>query len=91
MDLENKSRRLQAENERMRRHLCALQRDVTKLKDEKCDLYVRYTAAMEEKSAMNKRLHDLNLQVGDAHSKILKMTKIHFSFLKPETVTQDQL
>uniref|UniRef100_A0A8D0CZE3 Caspase recruitment domain family member 14 n=1 Tax=Sander lucioperca TaxID=283035 RepID=A0A8D0CZE3_SANLU len=61
MDLEEKSRGLQAENERMRRHLCSLQRDVTKLKDEKCDVYMRYTAAIEEKSAVNMRLHDLNL------------------------------
>lgn len=67
MDLEEKSRGLQAENERMRRHLCSLQRDVTKLKDEKCDVYMRYTAAIEEKSAVNMRLHDLNLQVSDPH------------------------
>uniref|UniRef100_A0A3P8W9Q3 Caspase recruitment domain family, member 14 n=1 Tax=Cynoglossus semilaevis TaxID=244447 RepID=A0A3P8W9Q3_CYNSE len=33
------------------------------LKDEKCELYMRYTAAIEEKSAVNKRLHDLNLQL----------------------------
>uniref|UniRef100_A0A7N6BV88 Caspase recruitment domain family, member 14 n=1 Tax=Anabas testudineus TaxID=64144 RepID=A0A7N6BV88_ANATE len=63
MEQDEKSRHLQAENERMRRHLCTLQREVTKLKDEKCDLYMRYTAAIEEKSAVNKRLHDLNLQV----------------------------
>uniref|UniRef100_A0A3B4TEQ8 Caspase recruitment domain family, member 14 n=1 Tax=Seriola dumerili TaxID=41447 RepID=A0A3B4TEQ8_SERDU len=63
MEQEEKSRSLQADNEHMRRHLCSLQREVTKLKDEKCDLYVRYTAAIEEKSAVNKRLHDLNLQV----------------------------
>lgn len=63
MEQEEKSRHLQAESERIRRHLCTLQRDVTKLKDEKCDLYVRYTAAIEEKAAVNKRLHDLNLQV----------------------------
>lgn len=66
VEQEEKSRRLQAENERMRRHLCTLQRDVTKLKDEKCDLYVRYTAAIEEKSSVNKRLHYLNLQVSCA-------------------------
>lgn len=39
MEQEQKSTRLQAEHERMRRHLCTLQREVTKLKDEKCDLY----------------------------------------------------
>lgn len=66
MEQEEKSRRLQAENERMRRHLCTLQHEVTKLKDEKCDLYMRYTAAIEEKSAVSKRLHDLNLQVSGA-------------------------
>uniref|UniRef100_A0A7N6B842 Caspase recruitment domain family, member 14 n=1 Tax=Anabas testudineus TaxID=64144 RepID=A0A7N6B842_ANATE len=67
MEQDEKSRHLQAENERMRRHLCTLQREVTKLKDEKCDLYMRYTAAIEEKSAVNKRLHDLNLQVSGAY------------------------
>ncbi|KAG7219047.1 hypothetical protein INR49_019354, partial [Caranx melampygus] len=61
MEQEEKSSRLQADNECMRRHLVSLQREVTKLKDEKCDLYVRYTAAIEDKSAVNKRLHDLNL------------------------------
>lgn len=66
MEQEEKSRCIQAESERMRRHLCSLQHEVTKLKDERCDLYVRYTAAIEEKSAVNKRLHDLNLQVRDA-------------------------
>ncbi|MED6231862.1 hypothetical protein ATANTOWER_011563 [Ataeniobius toweri] len=63
MAQEEKSRHLQTENERLQRHLSSLQRDVTKLKDEKCDLYIRYTAAIEEKSAINGRLHDLNLQV----------------------------
>ncbi|XP_044044664.1 caspase recruitment domain-containing protein 14 isoform X2 [Siniperca chuatsi] len=63
MEQEEKSRCLQSENERIRRHLCSLQHEVTKLKDEKCDLYMRYTAAIEEKSAVNIRLHDLNLQV----------------------------
>uniref|UniRef100_A0A3P8WCM7 Caspase recruitment domain family, member 14 n=1 Tax=Cynoglossus semilaevis TaxID=244447 RepID=A0A3P8WCM7_CYNSE len=67
IEQEEKSRCLQTEMERMRRHLCSLQREVTKLKDEKCELYMRYTAAIEEKSAVNKRLHDLNLQVGVAY------------------------
>lgn len=66
MEQEKKSSRLQADNECMRRHLGSLQREVTKLKDEKCDLYVRYTSAIEDKSAVNKRLHDLNLQVSEA-------------------------
>lgn len=66
VEQEEKSRHLQAENERIRRHMCTLKRDVTKLKDEKCDLYMRYTAAIEEKAAVNKRLHDLNLQVSCA-------------------------
>lgn len=65
MGQEEKSQSLQSENERVRRHLCSLQHEVTKLKDEKCDLYMRYTAAIEEKSAVNMRLHDLNLQVSD--------------------------
>lgn len=65
MGQEEKSRCLQSENERMRRHLSSLQHEVTKLKDEKCDLYIRYAAVMEERSAVNTRLHDLNLQVRD--------------------------
>ncbi|XP_071360283.1 caspase recruitment domain-containing protein 14 [Trachinotus anak] len=72
MEQEEKSRCLQADNERMQRHLCSLQREVTKLKDEKCDLYVRYTAAIEEKSAVNKRLHDLNLQVYQLQTELQK-------------------
>ncbi|KAF1395567.1 hypothetical protein PFLUV_G00012860 [Perca fluviatilis] len=72
MDLEEKSRGLQTENERMRRHLCSLQRDVTKLKDEKCDVYMRYTAAIEEKSAVNTRLHDLNLQIYQLQTELQK-------------------
>ncbi|XP_013855986.1 caspase recruitment domain-containing protein 14 [Austrofundulus limnaeus] len=63
MEQEEKSRRLQAEAERLQRHLTSLQREVTKLKDEKCDLYIRYTTVVEEKSATSGRLHDLNLQV----------------------------
>ncbi|GAA6228590.1 caspase recruitment domain-containing protein 14-like isoform X2 [Lates japonicus] len=72
MEQEEKSRCLQTENERMRRHLCSLQREVTKLKDEKCDLYMRYTAAIEEKSAVNKHLHDLNLQVYQLQTELQK-------------------
>ncbi|KAM6939594.1 caspase recruitment domain-containing protein 14 [Xenentodon cancila] len=60
---EQKSRCIQSENQQMQRHLCSLQREVTKLKDEKCDLYIRYTTTIEERSMMNERLHDLNLQV----------------------------
>uniref|UniRef100_A0A3B5RBL6 Caspase recruitment domain family, member 14 n=1 Tax=Xiphophorus maculatus TaxID=8083 RepID=A0A3B5RBL6_XIPMA len=63
MEQEEKCSHLQTENERLQRHLSSLQREVTKLKDEKCDLYIRYTASIEEKSAINGRLHDLNLQV----------------------------
>ncbi|KAK9540309.1 hypothetical protein VZT92_002770 [Zoarces viviparus] len=72
MELAEKSRCLQSENERMRRHLCSLQHDVTKLKDEKCDLYMRYTAAIEEKSAVNIRLHDLNLQMYQLQTELQK-------------------
>ncbi|XP_017287923.1 caspase recruitment domain-containing protein 14 [Kryptolebias marmoratus] len=63
VEQEEKSRQLQFENERLQRQLSTLQREVTKLKDEKCDLYIRYTAVMEEKSVMSGRLHDLNLQM----------------------------
>ncbi|XP_074483982.1 caspase recruitment domain-containing protein 14 isoform X2 [Sebastes fasciatus] len=72
MELEEKSTCLQSENERMRRLMCSLQHDVTKLKDEKCDLYMRYTAAIEEKSAVNKHLHDLNLQMYQLQTELQK-------------------
>uniref|UniRef100_UPI0037E71C03 caspase recruitment domain-containing protein 14 n=1 Tax=Semicossyphus pulcher TaxID=241346 RepID=UPI0037E71C03 len=72
MGQEEKSRCIQSDNERLRRHLCSLQHDVTKLKDEKCDLYMRYTAAIEEKSAVNMRLHDLNLQVYQLQTELQK-------------------
>lgn len=63
---EEKSRCVRSENERLRRHLTSLQHQQAQLKDEKCHLYARYTAAMEERSALSARLHDLNLQVGAA-------------------------
>ncbi|XP_057698568.1 caspase recruitment domain-containing protein 14 [Corythoichthys intestinalis] len=72
MEHEEKSRCLQLEYERMHRHLSSLQREVTQLKDEKCDLYVRYTAAIEEKSAVSTRLHDLNLQIYQLQTELQK-------------------
>ncbi|KAL7890917.1 hypothetical protein AOLI_G00003930 [Acnodon oligacanthus] len=57
------STRLQAEHARLRTTLAGLHRDLLRLKDEKCDLYVRYAAAVEEKSDVNIRCRDLNLQV----------------------------
>uniref|UniRef100_A0A7N8YR57 Caspase recruitment domain family, member 14 n=1 Tax=Mastacembelus armatus TaxID=205130 RepID=A0A7N8YR57_9TELE len=90
MEQEEKSRSFQAENERMRRHFCALQRDVTKLKDEKCDLYMRYTAAMEEKSAMSKRnsFQIYSLKIGAC-----VLTSVYFLFClfqaRQEILAQD--
>ncbi|KAG9277417.1 caspase recruitment domain-containing protein 14 isoform X1 [Astyanax mexicanus] len=55
--------RLHAENARLRTHLAGLHRDLLRVKDEKCDLYVRYAAAVEEKSAVNIRCRDFNLQL----------------------------
>ncbi|KAK5866541.1 hypothetical protein PBY51_020726 [Eleginops maclovinus] len=72
MEHEEKSRCLQSENERIRRHLSSLQHEITRMKDEKCDLYVRYTVAIEEKSAVNMRLHDLNLQMYQLQTELLK-------------------
>ncbi|XP_035384253.1 caspase recruitment domain-containing protein 14 isoform X2 [Electrophorus electricus] len=54
---------LQAEHTRLRNHFAAMHRDLLQLKDEKCDLYVRYAAAVEEKATENIRCRDLNLQV----------------------------
>lgn len=72
MEHEEKNRFLQTENERMQRQIRALQREITKMKDEKCDFYVRYTAAIEEKSAVNMRLHDLTLQVYQLQTELQK-------------------
>ncbi|XP_046703672.1 caspase recruitment domain-containing protein 14 isoform X2 [Silurus meridionalis] len=54
---------LQMEHTRLRKSHTDIHRDLLKLKDEKCDLYVRYAAAVEEKSEVNIRCRDLNLQV----------------------------
>lgn len=81
MGQEEKSQSLQSENERMRRHLCSLQHEVAKLKDEKCNLYMRYTAAIEEKSAVSMRLHDLNLQVSDPYVFLLEIKSFVCFFL----------
>ncbi|KAJ4944291.1 hypothetical protein JOQ06_012835 [Pogonophryne albipinna] len=72
MEHEEKSRCLQSENQRIRRQLCSLQHEITKMKDEKCDMYVRYTAAIEDKSAVNMRLHDLNIQMYQLQTELLK-------------------
>ncbi|KAM4612163.1 caspase recruitment domain-containing protein 14 isoform 2-T2 [Polymixia lowei] len=72
MEQEEKTRCLQSDYEHMRRQLAAAHREVTKLKDEKCDLYVRHTAAIEEKSAVNIRCRDLNLQVYQLQTELRK-------------------
>ncbi|CAL8389647.1 unnamed protein product [Arctogadus glacialis] len=71
-EAEEKSRRFRLENEHMRRQLAAAQRELTKLKDERCDLYVRHTAAIEEKSAVNIRSRDLTLQVYQLQTELQK-------------------
>ncbi|XP_064804964.1 caspase recruitment domain-containing protein 14 [Oncorhynchus masou masou] len=63
LEQQEESRLLKADHGRMRKNLAAAQHDILKLKDEKCDLYVRYTAAIEERSAANIHCSDLNLQV----------------------------
>ncbi|XP_070406148.1 caspase recruitment domain-containing protein 14 isoform X2 [Nothobranchius furzeri] len=75
MSQEETSRKIQSENGRLQRHLGALQREVAKLKDEKCDLSIRYTVVIEEKSAMSGRLHDLNLQVYQLQSELQSLQK----------------
>ncbi|XP_053712881.1 caspase recruitment domain-containing protein 14-like [Synchiropus splendidus] len=75
LEQEEMFRSLKSENDRLRRHFCSVQKEVTKLKDEKCDLYMRYTSAIEEKSAVNMRLHELNLQVYQLQTDLLKAQK----------------
>ncbi|XP_013986855.2 caspase recruitment domain-containing protein 14 [Salmo salar] len=63
LERQEESRRLKADHGRMRKHLAAAHHDILKLKDEKCGLYARYTAVIEERSAANIHCSDLNLQV----------------------------
>ncbi|KAM3864677.1 caspase recruitment domain-containing protein 14 [Diretmus argenteus] len=72
MEQKEKYRCLQADCEHMRRQLAAAHREVVKLKDEKCDLYVRYTASIEENSAVNIHCRDLNLQVYQLQTELRK-------------------
>ncbi|XP_061079645.1 caspase recruitment domain-containing protein 14 [Conger conger] len=71
---------LQTEHVRLRSHMAGLHRDVLKLKDEKCDLHVRYTSAVEENSALNIRCRDLQLQ----------MYQLQFELRKAQTETDFQ-
>ncbi|XP_035256478.1 caspase recruitment domain-containing protein 14 [Anguilla anguilla] len=73
-------RQLRAEHVRLRSHVAGLHRDVLRLKDEKCDLHVRYTAAVEENSAVNIRCRDLQLQ----------MYQLQFELRKAQTETDFQ-
>ncbi|XP_048870502.1 caspase recruitment domain-containing protein 14 isoform X2 [Brienomyrus brachyistius] len=68
---------LQEEHVRLRSHMAGLQLDLLKLKDEKCDLYVRYTAAIQENSTVNIHCRDLQLQ----------MYELQFQLLKAQTET----
>ncbi|XP_064813904.1 caspase recruitment domain-containing protein 14-like [Oncorhynchus masou masou] len=63
LERQEESRRLKADHSRLRKHLAAAHHDILKLKDEKCGLYARYTAVIEERSAANIHCSDLNLQV----------------------------
>uniref|UniRef100_A0AAY4AGM6 CARD domain-containing protein n=1 Tax=Denticeps clupeoides TaxID=299321 RepID=A0AAY4AGM6_9TELE len=85
--------RLQEENGRMRTHMSSLHRDLLKLKDEKCDLYVRYAAAVDEKSALAIRCRDLNLQVLTSYQ-LLKydysiQSTVFFSQAREDILAQD--
>ncbi|XP_020335429.2 caspase recruitment domain-containing protein 14-like isoform X1 [Oncorhynchus kisutch] len=63
LERQEESRRFKADHGRMRKNLAAAHHDILKLKDEKCGLYARYTAVIEERSAANIHCSDLNLQV----------------------------
>ncbi|XP_063057693.1 caspase recruitment domain-containing protein 14 [Engraulis encrasicolus] len=66
---------IQEENTRVRGHLSSLNRDLLKLKDEKCELYVRYAAAVEERSAAMLRCRDLNLEIYQLQCDVRKCEK----------------
>ncbi|XP_051567995.1 caspase recruitment domain-containing protein 14 isoform X2 [Myxocyprinus asiaticus] len=66
---------MQGELERLRSQLAGLHRDWLKQKDEKYDLYVRYTTAVEEKSASSVCNRDLHLQVYQLQCELRKAQK----------------
>ncbi|KAF4112112.1 hypothetical protein G5714_006907 [Onychostoma macrolepis] len=66
---------MQGEHARLRSHLDGLNRELLKLKDEKCDLYVRYTTALEEKSATIVRNRDLQLEISQLQHELKKARK----------------
>ncbi|KAG7491651.1 hypothetical protein MATL_G00005990 [Megalops atlanticus] len=68
-------RQLRAEHSRLRRHMAGLHRDMLKLKDEKCDLHMRYTACVEENSVVNIRCRDLQLQMYQLQFELRKSQK----------------
>ncbi|XP_060774592.1 caspase recruitment domain-containing protein 14 isoform X1 [Neoarius graeffei] len=76
---------LQTEHTRLRKYLADMHRDLLKLKDEKCDLYIRYTAAVEEKSEVNIRCRDLNLQVYQLQCELRK-AQIETDFQRHQSV-----
>ncbi|KAJ8363524.1 hypothetical protein SKAU_G00123550 [Synaphobranchus kaupii] len=71
---------LQTDHGRLRSYMAGLHRDVLKLKDEKCDLHVRYTAVVEENSVVNIRCRDLQLQ----------MYQLQYELRKAQTETDFQ-
>ncbi|XP_051996171.1 caspase recruitment domain-containing protein 14 isoform X2 [Xyrauchen texanus] len=66
---------MHGELERLRSQLAGLHRDWLKQKDEKYDLYVRYTTAVEEKSVSSVRNRDLQLQVYQLQCELRKAQK----------------
>ncbi|XP_067315562.1 caspase recruitment domain-containing protein 14 [Pseudorasbora parva] len=66
---------MQEEHGQLRSHLDGLNRKLLKLKDEKCDLYVRYTAVLEEKSATIVRNRDLQLEIYQLQCDLRKSQK----------------
>ncbi|XP_021332748.1 caspase recruitment domain-containing protein 14 [Danio rerio] len=66
---------IQREHARLHNHLDGLNRELLKLKDEKCDLYVRYTTALEEKSANVIRNRDLQLEIYQLQCDLRKAQK----------------
>ncbi|CAM4623604.1 unnamed protein product [Leuciscus chuanchicus] len=66
---------MQQEHGQLRSHLDGLNRKLLKLKDEKCDLYVRYTSVLEEKSATIIRNRDLQLEIYQLQCELRKAQK----------------
>ncbi|XP_058848424.1 caspase recruitment domain-containing protein 14-like [Acipenser ruthenus] len=80
-ELEN----LEAEFKRLQREFNLRYQELLRVKDEKCNLCMRYTSAVEESSLMASRCHDLQLELYQMKSE-LKKAKSESEFERKKSV-----